>query len=452
MTTGNRKYVKLSRPLAPKSPFRGLVRGIQSIVDYAQSPPPILIIWLLISCLATISKAEYTPEQTRESIELSFVFRQAATKIDVSYCNNKANLDSFINKVEDLYRDPRQKISRIEITAYASPEGYLKQNNRLSHDRVENIVTYLKERLPFLPDSVFLRHAGGINWHGLERLVENSDMKYRDEVLVILRNEPEQTVRDGVSRQTRLNSLKRLDAGRPYRYMYRHFFPLLRNGKSDMQVSDNRPQLRAVPPATLSVTPTADMVVIPSRLDTLPHPVSALPWVRHAYVKTNLPAWLCFWTNVAGEIDIAPHWSANLAIYYSGFDYFKHTQKFRTFAVMPEFRYWPLGRNDGFFVGAHAGMVYYNIALQGDYRYQDRRGRTPALGGGATLGYRFALPRNPRWKFEASVGYGIYKLDYDIFENRHNGPLVDRRKRTFYGVDNVAFSVCYTFDINKKSK
>lgn len=67
------------------------------------------------------------------------------------------------------------------------------------------------------------------------------------------------------------------------------------------------------------------------------------------------------------------------------------------------------------------------------------------------MGYRFALPRDPRWKFEAALGYGIYRLDYDIFENGANGPLVDRRKRTFYGIDNVAFSICYTFDVKRKN-
>lgn len=175
-----------------------------------------------------------------------------------------------------------------------------------------------------------------------------------------------------------------------------------------------------------------------------------LEWQRHAYVKTNLPAWLCLWTNVAGEIDIAPHFSASLSIYYSGFNYFTRTLKFRTFAVMPEFRYWPQAKNDGFFAGAHFGLAYYNMALKKEYRYQDHDGNTPAIGGGISIGYRFVLPRNPRWKFEASVGAGIYRLDYDIFINRTNGLLMDRKKRTFYGLDNVAFSICYTFPVRKK--
>lgn len=173
-------------------------------------------------------------------------------------------------------------------------------------------------------------------------------------------------------------------------------------------------------------------------------------WDRHYYVKTNLPAWACLWTNVGLEADMDPHWSADLSVYYSGFDYFRRDTKFRTFTLMPEIRYWPRRDNDGFFVGAHFGLCWYNVALRGDWRYQDHDGTTPAYGGGVTLGYRIPF-RNPRWKMELALGAGIYSLDYDLFENIPDGQLADRRQRTFYGIDRVAVSLCYTFgDISPK--
>lgn len=177
--------------------------------------------------------------------------------------------------------------------------------------------------------------------------------------------------------------------------------------------------------------------------------ISVVPQ-RHVYVKTNVPAWFMLWTNAAAEIDVAPHWSANLSVYYSGFNYFTSDTKFRTFTVMPEMRYWPGASDTGFFIGAHFGMAFYNVAFGGDRRYQDHGRSTPALGGGISCGFRIAFPRNPRWKMEFSIGAGVYRLDYDIFENRHNGLLLDRRKRTFFGLDNAAVSLCYTFDLNKK--
>lgn len=173
-------------------------------------------------------------------------------------------------------------------------------------------------------------------------------------------------------------------------------------------------------------------------------------WERHYYIKSNLPAWACMWTNIGLEADMDPHWSADLSIYYSGFDYFRRDTKFRTFTVMPEIRYWPRRENDGFFVGAHFGICWYNVALRGAYRYQDHDGITPAVGGGVTAGYRIPF-RNPRWKMEFALGAGIYSLDYDLFDNVANGRLVGRRQRTFYGIDRVAVSLCYTFGPSPKT-
>ena len=82
--------------------------------------------------------------------------------------------------------------------------------------------------------------------------------------------------------------------------------------------------------------------------------------------------------NVAAEVDLAKHWSFTLPVYYSTWDYFKSTIKFRTFAVQPEFRNWLSEENDGFFAGAHFGLAYYNFAFDGDYRYQDHNRETPA--------------------------------------------------------------------------
>ena len=74
------------------------------------------------------------------------------------------------------------------------------------------------------------------------------------------------------------------------------------------------------------------------------------------------------------------------------------------------------------------------------------------MGGGISVGYRFCVSKNRKWWMEASVGAGIYRMDYDVFLNKPNGLLVDRRKRTFYGIDNAAFSICYQFDMKGGKK
>ena len=174
------------------------------------------------------------------------------------------------------------------------------------------------------------------------------------------------------------------------------------------------------------------------------------------YLKTNLLPYGAAIVNVGAEIDIVPHLSFNLPIYYSAWDYFKQTTKFRTFAIQPEFRYWPKcdhDGNNGFFAGAHFGLAYYNLAFGGAFRYQDHKSKIPAIGGGISAGYRFPLNSNKRLGMEISLGAGIYHASYDKFDKTpktSEGMLTGHFKKTYYGVDQANLSLTYSFDINKK--
>ena len=171
---------------------------------------------------------------------------------------------------------------------------------------------------------------------------------------------------------------------------------------------------------------------------------------RMLHIKTNLPALGLAIANVAIELDLAKHWSINLPIYYSAWDYFTSTTKFRTFAVRPEVRYWFDENNGSWFVAAHLGMAYYNVATNGEYRIQDHDESSPALGGGLNAGYRFPISKDNHWKMEVSVGAGAYALHYNKFRNKPDGLLVETKKKTYLGIDQIAVSLAYTFDLNKK--
>lgn len=169
--------------------------------------------------------------------------------------------------------------------------------------------------------------------------------------------------------------------------------------------------------------------------------------------KTNAIAWAAAISNVALEVDIIEHLSFNLPIYYSAWDYFKTTIKFRTLAIQPEVRFWQTPNNDGFFGGAHFGMAYYNLAVDGDYRFQDHNRNTPALGGGLSAGYRWQLGSNEHWQMEFSIGAGVYSIHYDKFHNTKptdNGYLVKDVKKTYWGLDQLSLSVSYSIDLKKK--
>ena len=173
-------------------------------------------------------------------------------------------------------------------------------------------------------------------------------------------------------------------------------------------------------------------------------------WQQHWYLKTNFAGWILAMTNFGGEVDVAKHWSVSLSLYYSGWNYFTYKVKFRTFTIQPEARYWFAEQNDGWFVGAHLGLGWFNFATGGEYRIQDHDRRTPAIGGGINGGYRLLL--TDRCKMEFSLGVGVYAVNYDKFINEPNGKLVSNEKKAYFGPDQINISFLYTFDIDRKKE
>ena len=236
-----------------------------------------------------------------------------------------------------------------------------------------------------------------------------------------------------------------------YEYLYKKYYPLIRNSKFHILYF------------TYSEAPKAEPVAVSDTVVPQPEPADTVvaetpvvetdAWVPRLHVKTNAVGLGMGIANLAVEVDLARHWSFTLPVYYSAWNYFKETLKFRTFAIQPEVRYWPSRENTGLFAGAHFGWGYYNFAFDGEYRYQDRSAKTPAIGGGLSLGYRLPLSKNRKWNMEIAIGAGCYSLHYDKFHNTADtkeGLLVGSARETYWGIDQAALTFSYAFDLKKK--
>lgn len=326
-------------------------------------------------------------------------------------------------------------VTFVDIKGFASIDGPVALNRRLAKARAEAMAYWLKKSTNIDPTLISI-YSNGEDWGMFDSLVRNDkNMPYREEVLNISRS-----YRSVAQKQY---ALKTLDGGRVWSYMAVNIFPEMRiaevsvGGFKKFKVKIEQPIIEDIVEEVMEVVEVIDEE-------------PADYWTRNLYVKTNAPAWLCLWINAAVELDLAPHWSVALPIYYSGFNYFTSKLKYRTFSVTPEVRYWPKAENMGFFVNGHFGMDLFNCADGGDERYQTYKGHTPALGGGVGIGYRWYFCKNHRWSMEAAVGAGVYKLDYSVFQNIHNGLIIDRRKKTWFGVDQAALSFEYSFGVQRK--
>lgn len=166
------------------------------------------------------------------------------------------------------------------------------------------------------------------------------------------------------------------------------------------------------------------------------------------HIKTNILGLAAGIANAAVEIDFAKHWSVTLPVYFCAWDHFKSTIKFRTASIQPEFRFWINDKHNGFYTGIHFGAGHYNIAADGDYRYQDHNMKTPSLGGGLSIGYRLPISRNNRWNMEFAVGAGAYLSHYDKFYNTpvtSNGLMISDYRFIYRGIDQAAISFSYMF-------
>lgn len=332
------------------------------------------------------------------------------------------------------------------IKGFASIDGPVALNNKLSKGRANALSYWLRQTTAINP-AIIKISSDGEDWAWFESLVEaDPNCPFKSEILKISKSNS--------SIPQKQRTLKSLDGGKVWKYLALNIFPEMRVAELNLggyrkivPIVIENPQQEVVETIQEEVEETPLVEVIETPLE------EPEPWIRQMYVKTNAPAWIMLWQNLALEIDIAPHWSFSVPVYWSPYNYGKQTLKFRTLSTVPEFRYWLRSDNMGFYVNTHFGVGSYNYAKGKEYRYQHHNGKTPAIGGGIGLGYRFYFCRNHHWSMEAALGFGIYQLDYDIFQNTphtDHGYLLGRRKRTFYGIDQAAFSFCYSFGLTKK--
>ena len=135
------------------------------------------------------------------------------------YMNNPRELAKIRVMIDDLKLDPSIKVNRLDIIGYASPEGTLATNKRLSEGRAMALRDYLASRYDF-PRNQYHIIFGGENWDGLIDALETLDMDYKNEVLDIIQDIP---IEKG--RETKLMQLR---GGVPYRYLLKNVFPSLR--------------------------------------------------------------------------------------------------------------------------------------------------------------------------------------------------------------------------------
>lgn len=410
--------------------------------------------------------------------EFSVDFRMNSIEIDHLYNDNSQVIKELKEYISTLSQDTTIIISDLSLSAFASPDGTETINTRMVRGRLNAIENLVLNNID-IPDSIITRNEQHLSWRDLELMIQESNLYRKGDVLTII-----DEILDLESKNTPYNrsvlKLKALENGNIWEEIDHRFFNKMRSASVIFSTKEkeivNQESVQkdstivAIVEKELAIEDAPVVPVVPVKIeeemiiDTNISLMTSKPeivpmtedeigdWHQGLYLKTNVLGLGLAMVNTAVEIDLMQHLSLTLPIYYSAWNYFKQTIKFRTLMTQPELRYWLSENNEGLFAGAHFGLAYYNIAIDGDYRYQDHDTKTPSLGGGISLGYRMPISKNNKWSIEFMIGGGVYGLHYDTYYNVEDGKYIDTNKKTYCGIDNAAINITYKFDLNRRKK
>ena len=164
-------------------------------------------------------------DRYKDEATLVVYFPVGSVRVVPEFENNRAQLDHLLSVLDKIAEDKNSRIAKILVVGSASPDGSAELNARIAANRAQVLVDYITSRTRLSP-SYFEVKNDQESWRFLRRLVADSDMDSRQQVLHIIDTAP---VWDAKKKVGRLGLLMKLNGGKPYHYMKQHFFPKLRN-------------------------------------------------------------------------------------------------------------------------------------------------------------------------------------------------------------------------------
>ncbi|MBD8347786.1 DUF3575 domain-containing protein [Dysgonomonas sp. HGC4] len=162
-------------------------------------------------------------------------------------------------------------------------------------------------------------------------------------------------------------------------------------------------------------------------------------------VKTNLLYDATSSINLGLELKLDSRYTLDISGNYNPFTY-SGNRKLRHVLVQPELRYWLCEPFYSHFFGIHALYSSYSVghiklpldlySSLNEYRYQGN-----LYGVGFSYGYQWVL--SPRWSLEASFGFGYIYTNYDKYECKTCGKLLDSSYKHYLGPTKAGISLIY---------
>lgn len=358
-----------------------------------------------INAMATtpVDVAPKEGESNPEKLLIAIHYRWDKDHLDKLYLSNPENLhllDSVLKSKYSMY------IDTLTIVAYASPEGQVDYNKRLSERRAKTIKDYITTNYTVIAPERIITDARGENWSGLRNLaIHDTELPSRDEVLAII-DSP-------LSDQEKQSRLTKLNKGVTYyRYILPNYYRYLRNGASVLITYSPDWPKQPIPLPEPETEPEPEPVIVP---EIIPQPVVRYP----VAFKTNLLYDAVGAPNIGIEVPIGNHFSIVGDFTYAYWRSPKNLYALQTLEGGVEGRYW-FGVNEkkkqknpewakplrGWNVGLY-GMYCSRYDIQWINGYQG----DGFWSAGLSAGYATPIARNLTLEFSLAAGY-FYTPEY----------------------------------------
>ncbi len=406
-------------------------------------------------------------EQKSDRIEISFDLNSYVVNPDFS--NNKENLKQLAGLINRVETDTLLSISEIKINSYASPDGGRHHNEQITKNRANSIYNYLVNTLS-VPDSLITKKHSGVDWNKLYTLVEESDMEYKESVLDIIQNTPEEVWRKVNPTDkwlslvdSRVKRLQDLKYGNPYRYMSENFFSQLRIGSvvtiyfevvahpiieeaTEFIANEEADTIKSVETAPISEQTQMSIGATNNTVE------DDEPDKKPLFaIKTNLLYDIALMPSIELEVPIGERWSVAGEWIFPWWITKDNGNALQMLSGQVEGRYWFGERATkpqltGWFAGLYAGGGLYDLQWKNN-GYQGEFYIAAGLSGG----FAHTINKSGSLRMEYSLGVGYLNTEYRYYEGMQNNEYLVWQhdgKYTWFGPTKAKVSLVWM--INKR--
>ncbi len=458
----------------------------------------------ILTCTIALILAICAFGQTRAD-SVKVYFHIGRSNFDPTLEDNASAMNHFIEKVREAASS--KNLDHIVIRAYASPDGTVRFNNRLSQKRCATITDLILEKTGVNPD-IIESFSEGIAWAELRDLVEADTLvPSREKILDILDNTPFYVFDSkGNIVSGRKKQLMDLRGGRPWKWMVANIFPELRNSVAvSIYLTDDATaeepttnedavadEANATPGSllgdvisltsdTLVFSDGSDISVISENLsdnsgdsevgtgnsdahsdasgvnidmngvsaqgDTGTLLGSKEPPYYLFALKTNMLYYPLLLPNLELEWLINDHWSVAVEGNVAWWGSYKKEKSYRLAIIDAEARRWFKVRSPwhGLYAGAIVGGGWYDLDKGPGHKGYYGEGAMAGL----AVGYMWPLGRHFSLDAEFGAGYVYTRVKEYLPINGHH-VYMKSKKINYFGPIKLKFSIAYRFFDRKK--